>query len=104
MSLGERILIGSYYCSIGTAITALGLFMFCILGSRTSIQKTMVGNFIRDCSSIIFLIHIAVKDLLMAFGIINRGTSWRGVALVILISILIAAGYSVYMIKRGKSR
>ena len=104
LSLGERILIGSYYCSIGTVITVLGLFMFCLLGSYTNIQKTTVGNFIRDCSSIIFLIHIAVKDLLTAFGLISQGASWRGVFWVTLISILIAIGYSVYMIKRGKNR
>lgn len=63
LTLFETTLFGEAYCYIGTLMTAVGLFLFCLNAPQTKLPQAL-ASFGRTCSATVFIIHCAVRDYL----------------------------------------
>lgn len=93
LSVLETVFFGSFYCSLGTVVLVIGIFLFCILNDKTSIFNKLLGDLIRKYSEVLFLIHLAVRDLLILFGVITAEPSWTSFLIVFLVSVIITSIY-----------
>ena len=63
LTLVETALFGEAYCYVGTLMTAIGLFLFCLNAPDVKLPQALV-RFGRSCSVTVFIIHCAVRDYL----------------------------------------